>query len=196
VLFELGHYLDAKRVLERGVAVDPESAHTVYHLGLVLERLEASGDDSGSPSAGIESSVHAFSRANALEPQPFPLPTCLDDAAFERAVDQSIANLPRSIRERIEGASVIIEDFPELELVRRERISPQTLGLFIGIPRSQAMITEQRVDLDRILLFKKNLEKICQDEEELIDQIQITVRHEIGHYLGLDEDDLERLGLA
>ena len=196
VLFELGHYLDAKRVLERGVAVDPESAHTVYHLGLVLERLEASGDESGSPSAGIESSVHAFSRANALEPQPFPLPTCLDAAAFERAVDQSIANLPRSIRERIEGASVLIEDFPALELVRQERISPQTLGLFIGVPRSEAMITEQRVDLDRILLFKKNLEKICQDEEELIDQIQITVRHEIGHYLGLDEDDLERLGLA
>ncbi len=196
VLFELGHYLDAKRVLERGVAIDPDSAHTVYHLGLVLERLEASGDESGSPSAGIESSVHAFSRANALEPQQFPLPTCLDDAAFERAVDQSIANLPRSIRERIEGASVLIEDFPELELVRQERISPQTLGLFMGVPRTEAMITEQRVDLDRILLFKKNLEKICQDEEELIDQIQITVRHEIGHYLGLDEDDLERLGLA
>ena len=91
---------------------------------------------------------------------------------------------------------MIIEDFPALELVRQERISPQTLGLFMGIPRTQAMITEQRVDLDRILLFKKNLEKICQDEEELIDQIQITVRHEIGHYLGLDEDDLERLGLA
>ena len=81
-------------------------------------------------------------------------------------------------------------------LVRDERISPQTLGLFIGVPRPEALVTEQRVDLDRILLFKKNLEKICQDEEDLIDQIQITVRHEVGHYLGLDEDDLERLGLA
>ena len=56
--------------------------------------------------------------------------------------------------------------------------------------------TDQPVDLDRIILFKKNLEKVCQDEEELIDQIQVTVRHEVGHYLGLDEDDLERLGLA
>ena len=44
--------------------------------------------------------------------------------------------------------------------------------------------------------FKKNLEKICADREELIEQIQITIRHEIGHYLGLDEDDLDRLGLA
>ena len=63
------------------------------------------------------------------------------------------------------------------------------------MPRTEAAITEQVPDLDRVMLFKANLEKICRDREELIDQIQITVRHEIGHYLGLDEDDLERLGL-
>jgi predicted Zn-dependent protease with MMP-like domain len=66
----------------------------------------------------------------------------------------------------------------------------------MGVPRTEALVTEQILDLDRIMIFKKNLEKICQDEEDLIDQIQITVRHEVGHYLGLDEDDLERLGLA
>jgi predicted Zn-dependent protease with MMP-like domain len=196
VLFELGHYGEAKRVLERGVAVDPDSAHTVYHLGLVLERLEIAGDETGSPAAGIESASEAFARANALEPQQFPVPICLDDAGFARAVDESIANLPRSIRERIEGVSLIVEDFPDTDLVRSERISPQTLGLFMGVPRTEALVTEQILDLDRIMIFKKNLEKICQDEEDLIDQIQITVRHEVGHYLGLDEDDLERLGLA
>jgi predicted Zn-dependent protease with MMP-like domain len=37
---------------------------------------------------------------------------------------------------------------------------------------------------------------VCRDHEELIEQLQITVRHEIGHYLGLDEEDMERLGLA
>jgi predicted Zn-dependent protease with MMP-like domain/Flp pilus assembly protein TadD len=195
-LFELGRYDEARRVLERGVAVDPDAAHTVYHLGLVLERLEAEGDESGAPRAGFEGSAQAFVRANALEPQQFPLPASLDAAVFDRAVEQAIANLPRSIREWVEGVSVIIEDFPSLELVREERISPQTLGLFMGVPRTEALVTEQRVDLDRILLFKKNLEKICRDEEDLIDQIQITVRHEVGHYLGLDEDDLERLGLA
>ena len=89
-----------------------------------------------------------------------------------------------------------VEDFPTLDLVRKERISPQTLGLFMGVPKTEALMTDQPLDLDRILLFKRNLEKICQDEEDLIDQIQVTVRHEVGHYLGLDEDDLERLGLA
>ena len=57
---------------------------------------------------------------------------------------------------------------------------------------------ERRQHADRDLLPREDgpRGKICQDEEDLIDQIQITVRHEIGHYLGLDEDDLERLGLA
>ncbi len=196
VLFELGAYTEAKRVLERGVAIDPDAAHSLYHLGLVLERLEDEGDDSGSPGIGIDTSKLAFARANSLEPQQFPLPTQLEDAVFTAALDAAIANLPRSIRERIEGVSVLVEDFPDLELVRGERISPQTLGLFMGVPRTEALLTDQPLDLDRIILFKKNLEKICQDEEELIEQIQITLRHEVGHYLGLDEDDLERLGLA
>ena len=196
VLFELGQYAEAARVLERGVAIDPDSAHTLYHLGLVLERLEEEGEEAMAPSVGIEGAAQAFARANALEPQQFPLPLTIDAATFERAVDEAIANLPRSIREQIEGVSVAIEDFPSLELVREERISPQTLGLFMGVPRTEALLTDQPLELDRVLLFKRNLEKICRDEEDLIDQIQITVRHEVGHYLGLDEDDLERLGLA
>jgi predicted Zn-dependent protease with MMP-like domain len=196
VLFELGQYAEAKRVLERGAAIDPDAGHTLYHLGLVLERLEDEGDEAGAPGVGIESADEAFKRANSLDPQQFPLPVRIDDERFSAALDAAVANLPRSIRERIEGVSLIVEDFPTLDLVRSERISPQTLGLFMGVPRTEALVTEQPVDLDRILVFKRNLEKICQDEEELIDQIQITLRHEVGHYLGLDEDDLERLGLA
>mgnify|MGYP006166592933 FL=1 len=86
--------------------------------------------------------------------------------------------------------------FPSLEMVKRERVSPQILGLFMGVPRTEASRTEQVSDLDRVILFKRNLEKVCRNRDELIDQIQITVRHEIGHYLGLGEGDLERLGLA
>ena len=58
------------------------------------------------------------------------------------------------------------------------------------------MVASQVPDLDRVILFRKNHEKICRDRNELIEQIQITVRHEMGHFMGLDEDDMERLGLA
>ena len=94
---------------------------------------------------------------------------------------------------------MIIEDLPSEELVQREYVSPQVLGLFLGVPATEAsptLGTAQRSDTDRILLFKRNLERIAKDNLDLVEQIQITVKHEIGHYLGLDEDDLERLGLA
>jgi predicted Zn-dependent protease with MMP-like domain len=50
--------------------------------------------------------------------------------------------------------------------------------------------------VERIFLFKRNLEKVAQSRPELVEQIQVTVKHEVGHYLGLDEDEIDRLGLA
>ncbi|MCP5040417.1 MAG: hypothetical protein GY944_05260, partial [bacterium] len=88
------------------------------------------------------------------------------------------------------------EDWPSRELITTENVSPQILGLFAASPRTQASTTSQAEDLDRVLLFVKNHQKICRDREELIEQIQVTLRHEIGHYLGLDEEDMDRLGLA
>ena len=91
---------------------------------------------------------------------------------------------------------MLIEDFPSEELLGHENVSPQILGIYIGVPRTEAEISAQPDELTRVILFKKNLEKICRDRDDLIEQIQITVRHEIGHHLGLSEEDLERLGLA
>jgi predicted Zn-dependent protease with MMP-like domain len=185
ILFELGRFVDARKQLERAAALDPESAHAVYHLGLVLERLEAE-----------EEAERALAQANALDPDHYPLPVVVDDVSFEQAAHEALVNLPRSIREYAERVPLLIEDFPSEEFLGDENVSPQILGIFIGVPRTQAGVTDQPGDLDRIVLFKKNLEKVCRDRDELVEQIQITVKHEIGHYLGLDEEDLERLGLA
>ena len=91
---------------------------------------------------------------------------------------------------------MLVRDFPDAELVESDNVSPQILGLFSGVPRTEAAVTAQARDVDRVFLFKRNLEKVCRTHAELVEQIQITVKHEIGHYLGLDEDALERLGLA
>ncbi|MDJ0868260.1 MAG: tetratricopeptide repeat protein [Myxococcota bacterium] len=185
ILFELARFAEARRQLERAVALDPEAPHAIYHLGLVLERL---GD--------FDEAERAFTQANALDPDHYPLPAELGDEAFERAAQDALANLPRSIREYVENVPVLIEDFPSEDLLDHENVSPQILGIFIGVPRTEAGATDQPRDLDRIILFKRNLEKLCRDEDQLVEQIQVTVKHEVGHYLGLDEDDLERLGLA
>jgi len=111
-------------------------------------------------------------------------------------VSEALDNLPRSIREYVEDVPVIVEDHPSEDLMSGENVSPQILGIYVGVPRTEAEASAQAEDVTRIVLFKRNLEKICRDRDDLIDQIQITVRHEIGHHLGLSEEDMERLGLA
>ena len=185
ILLELGRFTESHSRLERAVNLDPESPHALYHHALVLERLDRE-----------DQAEEYFARADALDPKHYPRPIRLDAGLFEAAAREAIEELPRSIREYVAHVPVLIEDFPPEELVETESISPQILGIFIGVPRTEASVTMDGPGIDRVVLFKRNLEKACRDEEELIEQIQITVKHEIGHYLGLDEGDLERLGLG
>jgi predicted Zn-dependent protease with MMP-like domain len=185
ILFELGRFSEARRTLVAAAALDPESGHALYHLALVHERL---GNE--------EAAEAAFVKANALDPDHYPLPVVVDEEFFRAAVGEALDNLPRSIREYIADVPLLLEDFPSDDLLGSQNISPQILGLYIGVPRTEVEASSQVMDLTRVILFKKNLEKICSDRDELVEQIQITVRHEVGHHLGLSEEDLEKLGLA
>jgi len=185
ILFELGRFDDARRALTAATALDPESGHAIYHLALVEERL---GED--------EAAEASFERANALDPDHYPLPTRVEEEFFHRVAAEALQNLPRSIREYIADVPVLVEDYPSEALLAEHNISPQILGLYLGVPRTEAEVSNPAEDLTRVILFKKNLEKICCDRDDLIEQIQVTVRHEVGHHLGLSEEDLERLGLA
>jgi predicted Zn-dependent protease with MMP-like domain/Flp pilus assembly protein TadD len=185
ILFEMGRYEESRRQLDRAVALEPDAAHSLYYLGLVLERL---GD--------VEESQRSFARAASIDPNHYPVPASITEEDFERAAKEAFDNLPRSIREEAERVPMVIEDFPSEDLIEQEDVSPQILGIFLGVPRTEASVTDQPRDLDRIILFKRNLEKACRDEQELVEEIRRTVTHEVGHYLGLDEDDLERLGIA
>jgi predicted Zn-dependent protease with MMP-like domain/Flp pilus assembly protein TadD len=185
ILFELARFEEAKRVLDMAVALDPEAGHAIYHLALALERL---GD--------IESAANAFEKANALDPDHYLVPVEIDEATFREAAGEAIDNLPRSIREYVADVPILIEDYPSNELLDDHDVSPQILGIYIGTPRTEAEASAQPTELTRVCLFKKNLERMCRDRDDLIEQIQMTVRHEVGHHLGLSEEDLERLGLA
>lgn len=184
ILLEQGRFEEALGKLERAVAMDPDSAHAVYHLALAQERMGRE-----------EAAQTTFAHADALDPANYPKPIRVDEATFEAAAREAVDELPRSIREYVQHVPVLIQDFPDAELVETESVSPQILGLFIGVPRTEASLADAP-GIDRVILFKRNLEKACRDPEELVEQIQVTVKHEIGHYLGLDEADLERLGLG
>ena len=190
ILFEMGRYEQARGSLDQALALDAESAHALYYSALVLEHLGARDEADA-----------LFAQAANLAPEVYPLPVRMDDDDFQAAAEQAVASLPPEIRRYVANCPILIEDLPERDLVRRENVSPQVLGLFLGTPATEpgaspTFGTGHVVEPDRVLLFKRNLEKVAQSPEDLIEQVQITVKHEIGHFLGLEEEDMERLGLA
>jgi tetratricopeptide (TPR) repeat protein len=190
VLFEIGQFTEARRSLERALALEHDCAHSTYHMALVMEHT-----------GQLEEAEKLFAKAARIAPELYPLPTRIGDDEFELAADQALKSLPEPIRKYTENCPVIVEDLPSEDLVKQEYVSPQVLGLFSGVPATEpgaspTLGTLQRTDTDKILLFKRNLEKIANTHAELVEQIQITVKHEIGHFLGMDEEEVERLGLA
>ena len=96
------------------------------------------------------------------------------------------------MRTRLDNVPILIDDFPSDDIVA-DGLDPRLLGLFQGTPMPEGGDTAATVTT--ILLFKKNLERSSRDLEHLAAEVRITVLHETAHYFGLDEDDLEALGL-
>jgi len=75
-------------------------------------------------------------------------------------------------------------------------LSPSVLGMFRGAPFGQKASMDPWSHFpSSIVLYQRNLELFARDREELVEQIGVTLLHEVGHFLGLDEEDLARLGL-
>jgi predicted Zn-dependent protease with MMP-like domain len=190
VLFELGQFEAALRALEQSMRLEPDSPHTMYHMALSWEHRGA-----------YEQADRLFQAAAAADPETYLEPVRLPLADFEAIVREALDDLPELIREFISSCPVLIEDLPDARLVEEAELSPQILGLFVGVPATEpgaspTLGTLQRSESDRILLYKRNLEKVAGSRPELARQIRITVQHEVGHYLGLDEEEVERLGLS
>ena len=133
-----------------------------------------------------------------LDPDGFPLPLDVDDAAFDQLVEESLGELPARVRERLDEIPLVVDPMPAREILIADQppLPPDILGLFVGrhlLDRSHADLPESP---GTIHLFRRNLLRVCQDREELAREVRITVQHEVGHLLGLDEDDLEAWGLA
>ena len=184
LLFDLGQFEEAFRAFQHAARLDPESSDAAYYFALAAERL-----------GHADEARRAFARAAALDPETWKLPARFDDASFERAVRRALESLPRSIYEYVERVPVMVRDWPDAEMMESGGLLPRDLGVFIGVPSTEAEPSQPDTDLNRIFLFRRNLEKECSTPAELVEAIAITVKHEIGHYLGYDEKALHRLGL-
>jgi predicted Zn-dependent protease with MMP-like domain len=114
---------------------------------------------------------------------------------FERLVERALETLPEEYGRYLTNITIIVEDYPGSEDARRLNSKKELLlGLFIGVPypKKKGFFDVPYPLPDKIILFQKNIENICSTEKELIEQIQETFIHEVGHYFGLSERDLRK----
>jgi len=177
---QFDHAWKAFLAFSRDFADDPWAFH---YLGLIAERR-------GQPSQPW------FEKAERVGGDEFPAPTVLSDKAFAKAVEDAIAELPEHARPHLANAVIDIEALPSDDDLREGELSPSILGVFRGVPIDERSPTDPtHHQTARITLFKKNLERFARSREELLQEIRVTVLHEVGHLLGLDEDELYERGL-
>jgi len=115
----------------------------------------------------------------------------MDRIQFSQLVDEALSRLPRTFRERLENIAIIVEDFPDEEL--QGEFEGLLLGLFRGVPKTHQSVSWPGLPA-QIFLYQKNIEAVCRNDDEITQQIEKTLKHEIGHYFGLSERDLRRRG--
>jgi predicted Zn-dependent protease with MMP-like domain len=119
-------------------------------------------------------------------------------AEFERLVEEALARLPEPVRRYLGNVAIAVEDLPSADDLRASDppLSPSILGIFRGgaLPHRASMDPWSHFP-SSIGLFQRNLERFARSREELVDEIRVTLLHEVGHFLGLDEEELYRRGL-
>ena len=115
-------------------------------------------------------------------------------ALAREEVEATLAALPAPLRERAQALPVTFERRPNAAH-RRDAIEPDTLGLFVG-PEFADEASSALPLPPQIILFLENLWDLAEADQEIFrDEVHTTYLHELGHYLGLDEDDLFDRGL-
>jgi len=112
----------------------------------------------------------------------------MEQKKFEELVAQALDGLPEAFREKLTNVAIIVEDSPPEE----PESGGLLLGLFHGIPRTEKSVFSSTPP-DRIFLYQRNIEAVCKSEAEVRRQIRATLLHELGHYFGLNEDELREV---
>lgn len=122
----------------------------------------------------------------------------LTEEEFAESVKEALAQIPPALARYLENVTVDVEPYPDARTCEEVGIEDpdEILGVYHGTPLTERSV-EQAFELpDRITIFQRNIEDVCDSRHEIVEEIRTTVLHEIGHHFGLDEDDLDELGYA
>lgn len=112
----------------------------------------------------------------------------LSDAEFDDAVGDALDSIPEELARLISNVAVLVEDEPPPQ-------EPDLLGSYEGTPLTERDGWWDAGSMpDRITIFKGPLTRLCADREELLDEIAVTVVHEVAHHFGISDQRLHELG--
>lgn len=201
-LFQLSRLEEARSAFHRVLERAPDDPYAHYHLALIADHL-GDGD-------AARRHMEAACRGAGDE---LIAPLELSPTAFEAEVEEAIAELAPEDRELLAAVELELTDLPAFEDLRAvdPPFAPTIMGLYRGLPvgveepearepgpgrRVHTLIDKGGVVPPRaVVLYRKNLLRVARSRAELDAQIRRTLRHELGHARGLDEDELRRRGL-
>ena len=114
---------------------------------------------------------------------------------FLRLVQRAYLELPDNVTGVLRNLEVVVERWPSADLMADLGLADrhELMGLYVGVP-----LPERGSELpqlpDLIYLFQRPIELRCSTPQQVVEEVRITLLHEVGHYFGLDEEDLERQG--
>ena len=109
---------------------------------------------------------------------------------FEDAVRDALDEIPEELAEQMDNVVVLVEDDPPAD-------DPELLGLYEGVPLTERGEFWAAGALpDRITIYRRPTLALCESREEVVDEVAVTVVHEIAHHFGIDDERLHELGWA
>ena len=115
----------------------------------------------------------------------------LSRAAFEKLVGEALDGLPPDFAEALENVAVVVEEEPEPGLLADMGMEPdeELLGLYLGVPITERDSQYQSLP-DRVAIYRGPVLRCCRSRREVVREVRDTVVHELGHYFGLDDDEM------
>jgi len=108
---------------------------------------------------------------------------------FEGYVEKALATIPDALVALVENCVILVEDDPPAD-------EPDLLGLYDGVPLTDRGSWYGGVLPDRIFIYRNPTLDICDNVQDVIEEVHTTVVHEIAHHFGIDDDRLHELGYA
>lgn len=117
--------------------------------------------------------------------------------AFEILVGEALESLPAQIGGWLDNVAIVVAEQPTPQQLATGRLGPRDLlfGLYVGVPKTRRGVTYGESLPDKIVIFQRPIEMVCQTPQQIRDQVRRTVLHEIGHHFGMDEAQLRDAGV-